>query len=103
MATYTTLADANTANATDAEKLAAAWTQFDNNLRYWESATIAGNLAEACGYLLRQDPQSLSVAGRTYTRESLERMRDEAVAKAETGRTGRPALFSRARVQGLGR
>jgi hypothetical protein len=45
--------------------------QYQDNLRYWDSATTAGNLLEAILFLLQEDVASYSIAGRSVTRRDL--------------------------------
>lgn len=80
-----------------------ALAQFRNSLRYWESAANAGDLAEAIIFLMPTEGVSLNAAGRSWTREQLETLRQEAIAHAKASSASRPPLFARTRVTGMGR
>lgn len=88
---------------TSASTITDAIAQYNNSLRYWEDAATANNLAEACVYLLRADPVNLTAAGRSFSRESLEKLRDQAIQFAQSASANRAPLFSRGRVGGMGR
>lgn len=87
---------------TSASTRADALAQFRNSLRYWEAASTAGDLVEAIAYLLQGDPQNMSIAGRSYTRETLQTLMDRALPYAESGGAGK-MRFARGRVLNMGR
>lgn len=87
---------------TSASTRADALAQFRDNLNYLASPSAAALFHEAVVYLMQDDPVSLSVGGRNYSRESLSEMRREAFEIAQSA-TDRKMRIARGRVTNAGR
>lgn len=82
-----------------------AWNQYYDNVEGWRNnPTKATALIAAVEWLIgRHRAGQMSVAGRNISFESLEDLRKEAAAYVQSTGTGRASLFSRTRVQNMGR
>lgn len=83
-----------------------ATNQYYDNIGGWrQSTTQAALVQEAMEWLLlKHRANSLTIAGRTIVLSpGFDQLREEVGKFIATSSTSRPALFSRARVQGGGR
>jgi len=62
---------------TSSSTLSDAINQYKDNLAYWESTTKAKNLYEAILFLLHDEAQSYTIAGRSLSRQNLMDLKDE--------------------------
>jgi len=71
--------------------------QYNDNIRWWESAAAAANLLEAVLYLLANRGWEIETGGHRLKYESLVQLRDKLTSKVSTVSSSRRAPFTRGR------
>lgn len=84
---------------TSSSTLSDALSQYNDNLRWWESETKATNLLEAVYFMLAQKPATLATAGCSATFADLQDLKAKLEAKVlNTASTAQRASFVRGRA-----